>query len=131
MISAVVGSVFLFILIGSITDNLIISAAIGLLFFLLVVSIMFSQSKLRVEIDNETVSFITKKKSSTYTISECGFHSQITNHDDYELTVDCNGAKESFDCSFLSKKDYMSLLNDLGIVGEKQVAIKLNTTKKI
>ncbi len=131
LVGAVVGAAFVAVIIGVLTDKTLLAGCVGIVILLLGGGLMFSQSKLQVEVDEQTVSFITKKKDRTYTISECAFHSKITNNDDFELTVYCNGERESFDCSFLSEGDYSSLLEDLGVIGEKQEAIKLTTKRKL
>lgn len=59
----------------------------------------------------------------------CEFYSRIKNNDDFTLTVVCSGEKKSFDCSFLGYSKYNDLLEKLGVVGEKQVAVKLDTKK--
>lgn len=131
LIGAVAGAIFVAVIVGALTDKIVIAGGVGCLILILAVGFMFSQSKLQVEVDDQTVTFITKKKDRSYTIADCTFHSKITNNDDFDLTVYCNGERESFDCSFLSGSDYSSLLEDLGVVGEKQEAIKLTTNRKL
>ena len=111
------------------SGNATISISIAALVFLFMLFSFLSQMKMKIIVDGNTVTFITKKSSNTYNIDECGFSSKIVNHDDFNLTVNDGTKTEYYDCSFLGYTKYMELLEDLKITGENQKTVKLETKK--
>lgn len=124
-----VGAVFVFLLIWFFTKNIIISAGVSVLLLFISVACGISDSRLKIVIDDKNICFITKRESKTFEIDNCEFYSHIENNEDFRLTVVCNGEKNSFDCTFLGYSKYCDLLENLGVTGEKQKAIKIETKK--
>ena len=106
-----------------------ISIGVAAVVFLLMLFSFISQMKMKIIVDGNTVTFITKKSSNTYNIDECGFSSKMVNHDDFNLTVNDGTKTEYYDCSFLGYTKYTELLEDLKLTGDSQKAVKLETKK--
>ena len=111
------------------SGNAKISIGVAAVVFLLMLFSFISQMKMKIIVEGNTVTFITKKETSKYNIDECGFSSKIINHDDMNLTVTDGTKTEYYDCSFLGYNKYMELLEDLKITGENQKTVKLETKK--
>ena len=111
------------------SGNVKISIGVAALVFLLMLFPFLSQMKMKIIVNGNTVTFITKKSSNTYSIDDCGFSSKIVNHDDLNLTVTDGTNTEYYDCSFLGYTKYMELLEDLKLTGDNQKSIKLETKK--
>ena len=111
------------------SGNAKISIGVASVVFLFMLFSFLSQMKMKIVVDGNTVTFITKKSSNAYNIDECGFSSKIVNHDDMNLTVTDGTKTEYYDCSFLGYTKYMELLDDLKLTGDNQKAVKLETKK--
>ena len=111
------------------SGNAKISIGVASVVFLFMLFSFLSQMKMKIVVDGNTVTFITKKSSNAYNIDECGFSSKIVNHDDMNLTVTDGTKTEYYDCSFLGYTKYMELLDDLKLTGNNQKSVKLETKK--
>ncbi len=108
--------------------------AIGAVIFLLFLWLVVFDNILTVHIDGDK--FIVKKgkKSKTYVISECSFRGVMKNarrsDSSYTLFVITPKGEERVDCELLGRRQYLDILEELGVMGDKAVPTKVETTRE-
>lgn len=129
LLIAFIAFVFVFVIARSITHTTWIAGLIAFVILLVSVGFILSGSNLKIVVDDTTVTFIEKKKTTCHEIKKCSFSSKITDKSDFSLTVYDGSESYYYDCSYIGSNQYDSLLNDLGVIGEKQKIQKIETRK--
>lgn len=117
----------LFIISRFIHNSTILVGIAGLLFLWITVHTVF-QSKMKIVVDEKTLTFIEGKKVSRYDLESYQLKSKITNNTKYHLII-CQGNKicRQYDCSFIGYNQYLEFLEDLKLIGDGQEVIKIKT----
>lgn len=128
---ALAAIVFVFVISNSVFNNFRIAGLIASVILAVSVPLILSVSKLKIIVDDTTVTFIEKKKTVCYVIKNCSFSTKITDGTDFSLTVFNGDESYCYDCSYIGSDQFNHLLNDLGITGEKQKVRKIETRKGV
>lgn len=117
----------LFIISRFIHNSTILVGIAGLLFLWITVHTVF-QSKMKIVVDEKTLTFIEGKKVSRYDLESYQLKSKITNNTKYHLII-YQGDKicRQYDCSFIGYNQYLEFLEDLKLIGDGQEVIKIKT----
>lgn len=100
------------------------------IFILLSLYVIYSYIKTKIIIDNNMLIYLYKGKKKEFNINLYAIKA-ISGDSGQELTlIDKNGKKEELDCDFLSSSQYNDLLNEIGIIGEKQQSIEIEVNRK-
>ena len=100
------------------------------IFILLSLYMIYSYIKTKIIIDNNMLIYLYKGKKKEFDINFYSIKS-VSGDSGQELTlIDKDGKKEELDCDFLSSYQYNDLLNEIGVIGEKQKAIKIEINRK-
>ena len=100
------------------------------IFILLSLYVIYSYIKTKIIIDNNMLTYLYKGKKKEFNINLYAIKA-ISGDSGQELTlIDKNGKKEELDCDFLSSSQYNDLLNEIGIIGEKQQSIEIEVNRK-
>lgn len=126
---ALAAVVFVFVIANSITHIMWIASLIALFILVMSVGFVLSDAKLKIIVDDSRVTFIEKRKSTCHEIAKCSFSSKITDGLDFHITVYDGSESYCYDCSYIGSDQYNSLLDDLGVTGEKQKIQKVETRK--
>lgn len=129
MLMAFAAAAFIFVIVRAISGRMLISIVIALIILAVSSAFIFSDANLKIVVDDTKVTFIEKKKTTAHIIADCSFSSIIRDGTDFELTVIDGGETFHYDCSYIGSDQYKSLLDDLGVTGEKQAVRKLETRK--
>jgi len=129
LLIAVVAVVFVFVIARSITHTLWIAGLIAFAVLFAAVGLILSGAKLKIIVDDTKVTFIEKRKTTCHEIATCSFSSKITDGTDFSLTVYDGDESYYYDCSYIGSEQYNSLLDALGVTGEKQKVQKIETRK--
>ena len=101
-----------------------------LFIILLSLYVIYSYIKTKIIIDNNMLIYLYKGKKKEFNINLYAIKA-ISGDSGQELTlIDKNGKKEELDCDFLSSSQYNDLLNEIGIIGEKQQSIEIEVNRK-
>lgn len=104
-----------------------IAAIIAGLSLLVNLFLVFNDLKHKVVVDNGFVTFKVQGEDKTFEIGKCSFYAKIYNRQDQTIEVtDEDNNKYKVDCSGISYKDFMLLLEDLRVMGENSSITKLN-----
>lgn len=126
---ALIVAVFVFVIARSIIQTTWIAGLIAFAILLASVALILSDAKLKIIVDDTKVTFIEKNKTTCHAIKNCLFSSRITDGTDFYLTVYDGSESYHYDCSYIGSDQYNSLLNDLGVTGEKQKVQKIETRR--
>ncbi len=100
------------------------------IFILLSLYVIYSYIKTKIIIDNNMLIYLYKGKKKEFNINLYAIKA-ISGDSGQELTlIDKDGKKEELDCDFLSSSQYNDLLNEIGIIGEKQQSIEIEVNRK-
>lgn len=100
------------------------------IFILLSLYMIYSYIKTKIIIDNNMLIYLYKGKKKEFNINLYAIKA-ISGDSGQELTlIDKDGKKEELDCDFLSSNQYNDLLNEIGVIGKKQKAIKIEINRK-
>ena len=100
------------------------------IFILLSLYMIYSYIKTKIIIDNNMLIYLYKGKKKEFDINFYSIKS-VSGDSGQELTlIDKDGKKEELDCDFLSSNQYNDLLNEIGVIGKKQKAIKIEINRK-
>lgn len=105
----------------------IISSVIVAMLF---VFYIISGIRTKVVVTDDELKICCKKKEYSYKLGEVSFRSVQRNSVLSLYVTDKNGNSEEFDLTFLGQMKYDSLIEDIGIVGEKSSAVKVDVIKK-
>lgn len=100
---------------------------------IIIISVLMSISSMRIrlELTDSVMTIYQGNRMKTYALDKCEFGAHTVNDGTQELLIyDVNGNQELIDCDFLSGQDFKMLQHDLGVVGEKQKAIKIQIKQK-
>lgn len=112
-------------------NNYYVLAIIGIILILIAISDVLDGIRFKIFLDNEKITLKTGKKEDVYILSEVTFSSKIVNSDIKELYVHTKDKNSKYyDCTYLTLNDFEKLLEDLGVVGDKQAVRKLETKIK-
>lgn len=112
-------------------NNYYVLAIIGIILILIAISDVLDGIRFKIFLDNEKITLKTGKKEDVYILSEVTFSSKIVNSDIKELYVHTKDKNfRYYDCTYLTLNDFEKLLEDLGVVGDKQAVRKLETKIK-
>ena len=107
----------------------IICIVLGI-FTLISLYMIYSYIKTKIIIDNNILIYLYKGKKKEFNINLYAIKA-ISGDSGQELTlIDKDGKKEELDCDFLSSFQYNDLLNEIGVIGEKQQAIEIEVNRK-
>lgn len=121
---------FISVLLDIFNVNLNIIYIVLGIFILLSLYMIYSYIKTKIIIDNNMLIYLYKGKKKEFDIN---FYSikAVSGDSGQELTlIDKDGKKEELDCDFLSSNQYNDLLNEIGVIGKKQKAIKIEINRK-
>lgn len=131
LFSYLIGSVFVGGLVAWWFNNLLYGIIAGVVVIAWPLFDFYRDMKKRIVVDNNTLTIHTPSKSTHYKLDEVGIKAKSVNDEDFTLTITfSDGKRETIDCSYLSSSSFDELLNELGIQGDKQQPIKLDTQKK-
>ena len=100
------------------------------IFILLSLYVIYSQVKTKIITYDNMLIYLYKGKKKEFNINLYAIKA-ISGDSGQELTlIDKDGKKEELDCDFLSSFQYNDLLNEIGIIGEKQQAIEIEVNRK-
>ena len=100
------------------------------IFILLSLYMIYSYIKTKIIVDNNILIYLYKGKKKEFNINLYAIKA-ISGDSGQELTlIDKDGKKEELDCDFLSSSQYNDLLNEIGVIGKKQKAIKIEINRK-
>ena len=100
------------------------------IFILLSLYVIYSYVKTKIIIDDNMLIYLYKGKKKEFNINLYAIKA-ISGDSGQELTlIDKDGKKEELDCDFLSSYQYNDLLNEIGVIGEKQQAIEIEVKRK-
>lgn len=112
-------------------NNYYVLAIIGIILILIAISDVLDGIRFKIFLDNEKITLKTGKKEDVYILSEVTFSSKIVDSDRKELYVHTKDKNSKYyDCTYLTLNDFEKLLEDLGVVGDKQAVRKLETKIK-
>lgn len=112
-------------------NNYYVLAIIGIILILIAISDVLDGIRFKIFLDNEKITLKTGKKEDVYILSEVTFSSKIVDSDRKELYVHTKDKNSRYyDCTYLTLNDFEKLLEDLGVVGDKQAVRKLETKIK-
>lgn len=107
----------------------IICIVLGI-FILFSLYVVYSYIKTKIIIDNNILIYLYKGKKKEFNINLYAIKA-ISGDSGQELTlIDKDGKKEELDCDFLSSSQYNDLLNEIGVIGEKQQSIEIEVNRK-
>ena len=100
------------------------------IFILLSLYMIYSYIKTKIIVDNNILIYLYKGKKKEFNINLYAIKA-VSGDSGQELTlIDKDGKKEELDCDFLSSYQYNDLLNEIGIIGEKQQSIEIEVNRK-
>ena len=100
------------------------------IFALLSLYMIYSYIKTKIIVDNNILIYLYKGKKKEFNINLYAIKA-VSGDSGQELTlIDKDGKKEELDCDFLSSSQYNDLLNEIGIIGEKQQSIEIEVNRK-
>lgn len=100
------------------------------IFILLSLYMIYSYIKTKIIVDNNILIYLYKGKKKEFNINLYAIKA-VSGDSGQELTlIDKDGKKEELDCDFLSSFQYNDLLNEIGVIGEKQQAIEIEVNRK-
>lgn len=100
------------------------------IFTLLSLYMIYSYIKTKIIVDNNILIYLYKGKKKEFNINLYAIKA-VSGDSGQELTlIDKDGKKEELDCDFLSSYQYNDLLNEIGIIGEKQQSIEIEVNRK-
>ena len=100
------------------------------IFILLSLYMIYSYIKTKIIVDNNILIYLYKGKKKEFNINLYAIKA-VSGDSGQELTlIDKDGKKEELDCDFLSSSQYNDLLNEIGIIGEKQQSIEIEVNRK-
>lgn len=127
---ALVATTFVFVSAYSLTHTIWIAGLIALAVLAAILGLILSGAKLKIIVDNASVTFIERRKTHRHEIANCSFSSVIRDNSDLTLTVCDDGESYFYDCSYIGLGQYQRLLEDLGVAGEKLQIRKIETRKE-
>lgn len=131
IIQGIIAALFIYVILSVLIKNSIIPILISLVIILGFIFIIFSESKLLIEINGDNLYIKYEKKEYNFKISECSFNYFVSNNKDFYIYITSNNNEElSIDCSLLFRSQFNNLLHDLKIVGEGAKVNYLKTNKR-
>lgn len=127
---ALVAVTFVLVLAYSMTHSAWISGLVALAVLLAAAGLILSGAKLQIIVDDAAVTFLERGKPHRHELAKCSFSSVIRDDSDLTLTVHDGGESYFYDCSYLGLRQYQRLLEDLGVTGEKQEVLKIETRRE-
>ncbi len=118
------------VLAGFFVENLLIVIGIAVIVALIYIYATFIGARIYIRVDGNDLYIRRGRNEYRFKTDEIAIRAKSSNDDAADLYIHDGTKEEHIDCSLLGHTRFYELLEDLGVIGEKQEAIKLETKKK-